>query len=49
MLVSHSTNLRDNFDFSNPKILDRVWNLEKEFILEILNNKNSIHIIKDKY
>ena len=35
-----------NFDFSNPKILDKEHNLEKRVILEmidILNNKNSIN------
>ena len=34
------------FDFSNPKILDKEHDLEKRFILEmieILNNKNSIN------
>ena len=42
MLANHST----NFDFSNPKILDKEQNLEKRLILEmieILNNKNSIN------
>ena len=43
MLANHSTNLKHNFDFSNPKILDKEHNLEKRLILEmikILNNKN---------
>ena len=43
-LANHSTNLKYNFDFSNPKILDKEHNLEKRLILEmieILNNKNS--------
>ena len=46
MLADHSTNLKHNFDFSNPKILDKEHNLEKRLILEmieILNNKNSIN------
>ena len=46
MLANHSTNLKHNFDFSNPKILDKEHNLEKRLILEmieILNNKNSIN------
>ena len=45
-LANHSTNLKHNFDFSNPKILDKEHNLEKRLILEmieILNNKNSIN------
>ena len=45
-LANHSTNLKHNFDFSNPKILDKEQNLEKRLILEmteILNNKNSIN------
>ena len=44
--ANHSTNLKHNFEFSNPKILDKEHNLEKRFILEmieILNNKNSIN------
>ena len=43
---NHSTNLKRNFDFSNPKILDKEQNLEKRLTLEmieILNNKNSIN------
>ena len=46
MLANHSTNLKHNFDFSNPKILDKEYNLEKSIILKIiviLNNKNSIN------
>ena len=46
MLDNHFSNLKHNFDFSNPKILDKVHNLEKRLILEmieILNNKNSIN------
>ena len=46
MLANHSTNIKHNFDFSNPKILDNEHNLEKRLILEmveILNNKNSIN------
>ena len=46
MLANHSSNLKHNFDFSNPKILDKEHNLEKKLILEmieILNNKNSIN------
>ena len=45
-VTNHSTNLKYNFDFSNPKILDKGHNLEKRLILEmieILNNKNSIN------
>ena len=45
-LASHSTNLKHNFNFSIPKILDKEQNLEKRLILEmieILNNKNSIN------
>ena len=51
-LANHSTNLNYNFDFSNPKILDKEHNLEKRLILEmieILNNKNSINKRSDKY
>ena len=29
MLANHSTNLSHNFDFSNPKILDKEHNFEK--------------------
>ena len=46
MLANHSNNLEQNFDFSNPKILEKEHNLEKRLILEmieILNNKNSIN------
>ena len=46
MLANHSTNLKHNFNFSNPKILDKEHNLEKRLIfemIEILNNKNSIN------
>ena len=47
MIASHSTNLKHNFNFSNPKILDTAPNLEKRIVLEmideILNNKNSIN------
>ena len=46
MVSQHSTNLKHNFDFSNPKILDKEHNLEKRLILEmieILKNKNSIN------
>ena len=46
MLTNHSTNLKHNFDFSNPKILDKEYNLEKVLIMEmieILNNKNWIN------
>ena len=46
MLANHSTNLKHNFDFSNPTILDKKHNLEKRLIfeiIEILNNKNSIN------
>ena len=41
-----ATSRKHNFDFSNPKILDKEHNLEKRLILEmieILNNKNSIN------
>ena len=41
----YPTDLGYNFDFSNPKILDKERNLEKILILkmiEILNNRNSI-------
>ena len=51
-LANHSTNLKHNFDFSNPKILDKEHNLEKKLILEIieiLNNKNSINKRSDLY
>ena len=36
--------LRHNFDFSNPKILDKVRNLEKRLILEMaeIKKKNLI-------
>ena len=47
MLANHSTSFKHNFDFSNPKILDKEHNLEKRLILEmieILNNKNSINM-----
>ena len=37
MLANHSTNLEHNFDFCNPKILDKEHNLE---VIEILNNTN---------
>ena len=46
-LANHSTNLKHNFDFSNPKILDKEHNLEQTRLIlemiEILNNKNSIN------
>ena len=42
-LANHSTNIKHNFDFSNPKILNKEQNLEKRLILEILNSKNSIN------
>ena len=51
-LANYSTKLKHNFDFSNPKILDKEHNLEKRLILEmieILNNKNSINKRADKY
>ena len=35
-LGNHSTNLKHNFDFSNPKILDKEHNLEKRLILEMI-------------
>ena len=31
-LANHSTNLKHNFNFSNPKILDKEHNLEKRLI-----------------
>ena len=45
MLANDSTNLKHNFDFSNPKILDKEHNLEKRLILEMIEilNKNSIN------
>ena len=49
MLANHSTNLKLNFDILKPKILDKEYNLEKRLILEmieILNNKNSIKLIR---
>ena len=46
-LANHSTNLKHNFDFSNPKKnLDKEENLEKRLILEMIeisNSKNSIN------
>ena len=45
-VVFVNVNLKHNFDFSNPTILDKEQNLEKRLILEmieILNNKNSIN------
>ena len=43
----HSTNLKHNFDFSNPKNLVKKHYLKKKIlileIIEILNNKNSIN------
>ena len=44
MLANHSINLKHNFDFSIPKILDKEHNLEKRLIfemIEILINKRS--------
>ena len=35
-LANHSTNLKHNFDFSNPKILDKEHNLEKRLIFEMI-------------
>ena len=35
ILPNHSTNLKHNFDFSNPKILYKEHNLEKRLILEM--------------
>ena len=32
-LANHATNLKHNFDFSNPKILDKENNLEKRFLV----------------
>ena len=46
MLAIHSTNLEHNFEFSDPKILDKERNLEKKIHFRndrILNNKNSIN------
>ena len=43
MLASYSTNMGHNFDFSNPKVLDKQRKSYKGQILEmiqILNNKN---------
>ena len=39
MLANHSTNLKHNFDFSNPKILDKEHNLEKKKI-NLRNDRN---------
>ena len=50
MLVSHLTNLGNNFDFFNSKFFDNERNLEKILILEmieILNNENSINQSSD--
>ena len=44
MLASHS-NLRHNFDFSNPKILDKEPNLEQRLILEIIEILNNTKLI----
>ena len=33
---NHSTNLKHNVNFSNPKILDKEHNLEKRLILEMI-------------
>ena len=38
MLANHSTNLKHNFDFSNPKILDKEHNLEKK--INLRNDRN---------
>ena len=38
MLANHSTNLKHNFDFSNPKILDKENNLEKK--VNLGNDRN---------
>ena len=46
MLANHCTNPKHNFDFSNPKILDKEHNLKTRLILEmieILNKENSIN------
>ena len=51
-VTNHSTNLKYNFDFSNPKILDKEYNLEKILnleMIEILNNKNSINKRSDMW
>lgn len=57
MLANNSTNLKHNFDFSNPKVLHKEQNWEKRLILrmiEIVNNKNSspndiIYLYVNKY
>ena len=38
-LANHFTNLKQNFDFSNPKVLDKEKNLEKRLIL-VRNDRN---------
>ena len=38
MLANHSTNLKHNFDVSNPKILDKEHNLEKK--INLRNDRN---------
>ena len=37
-LKKNSTNLKHNFDFSNPKILDKEHNLEKK--INLRNDRN---------
>ena len=37
-LANHSTNLKHNFDFSNPKILDKDHNLKKK--INLRNDRN---------
>ena len=43
-LANHSTNLKHNFDFSNPKILDKEHNFKKK-----TNLRNDRNIKQQKF